>query len=221
MPKLTDLKPAKKQTVYSPEEELFNAITHAFGIIGGLVGMVYLWLQKGLSSAVFGSSFVFLFSVIMLYSASTLYHSVKAKKQKLLLKKIDHISIYLLIAGTFTPFTWGVLGCGPIGRNLSIAIWGIALLGVVFKIFFTGKFEIISLLSYIGMGWLGFFMFGSISEVLGQEVVNIMLYGGAAYTVGVVFYVMRKVKYHHGIWHLFVLLGTGFHAFAIFKCIIR
>lgn len=215
------MKKHKSLVVYSPEEELFNAITHALGILGGLVGLVFLWLQKGLSSAVFGSSLVFLLSVIMLYSASTLYHSVKAKKQKLLLKKIDHISIYLLIAGTFTPFTWGVLGHEPIGRNLSLAVWGVALLGVVFKIFFTGKFEIISLLSYLGMGWLGFFMFGRISEVLGQEVVNIMLYGGAAYTVGVVFYVMRKLKYHHGIWHLFVLLGTGFHAFAIFKFIIR
>lgn len=211
----------KTPTVYSPEEELFNAITHAFGIVGGLVGLVFLLLQKGLNQAVFGSSIVFLFSVLILYSSSTLYHAVKAKKQKLLFKKVDHISIYLLIAGTFTPFTWGVLGEEPIGKNLSLAVWGVALLGVVFKIFFTGKYEIISLLSYLGMGWLGFFMFGRISDVLGQEVVNVMLYGGGAYTIGVVFYVMRKMKYHHGIWHLFVLLGTGFHAYAILKYIVR
>ena len=103
----------------------------------------------------------------------------------------------------------------PIGQKLGLAIWANALLGTIFKIFFTGKYEALSLLSYLGMGWLGYLMFDELRELAGPEVVNYMLYGGLSYTIGVVFYVMRKLKYHHAIWHLFVLGGTVFHSIAI------
>ena len=102
-----------------------------------------------------------------------------------------------------------------------LGAWSIALAGIIFKIFFTGKYEVISLLSYLGMGWLGFLMFGKISDEIGKEAVNYMLYGGGAYTLGVVFYLMRKVKYHHAIWHLFVLVGTAFHAYAILEFVLN
>lgn len=216
------MKKEVKLDVYSPEEELANAITHALGILGGISCFAYLWMEKArLSEEIFWSCSVFLITAIILYTSSTLYHSVKAKKQKFLFKKLDHISIYLLIAGTFTPFCWGVLGNTKLGMNLLFAVWGIAVLGIVFKVFFTGKLEFISLASYLGMGWLGFLMFDELSEILDPTVVNFMLYGGASYTIGVVFYLMRKLKNHHGIWHLFVLGGTAFHMYAVLKFVVN
>ncbi len=197
---------------YTPEEEKANFWTHILGVIYGLIG-IYLSITDGKH----WSAFVFFLTCIILYSSSSLYHFATGKKQKMLFKKLDHISIYLLIAGTFTPFCFDLLSDEKIGQNLGFGIWGIALLGTIFKIFFTGKYEIISLASYLGMGWLGFLMFGRIGELAGTEVVNLLLYGGISYTVGVVFYVMRKLKYHHAIWHVFVLGGTVFHSFAILK----
>lgn len=214
------MKKEVKLDIYTPEEELANAITHGIGILGALVAFIYVLLQPIENTAVFWSTSVFCATAFILYSSSTLYHSVKSKSKKFLFKKLDHISIYLLIAGTFTPFCWGVLGGTSLGINLLIAVWAIAIAGIVFKIFLTGKLEFISLASYLGMGWLGFLMFDEIAEILSQEVVNMMLYGGVSYTVGVAFYLMRKLKYHHAIWHLFVLGGTGFHMYAVLKYVV-
>ncbi|KYG78040.1 hypothetical protein AWW68_04535 [Roseivirga spongicola] len=214
------MKKEVKLDIYTPEEELANAITHGIGILGALVAFIYVLLQPIENTAVFWSTSVFCATAFILYSSSTLYHSVKSKSKKFLFKKLDHISIYLLIAGTFTPFCWGVLGNTSLGINLLIAVWAIAIAGIVFKIFLTGKLEFISLASYLGMGWLGFLMFDEIAEILSQEVVNMMLYGGVSYTVGVAFYLMRKLKYHHAIWHLFVLGGTGFHMYAVLKYVV-
>lgn len=215
------MKKEVKLDIYTPEEELANAITHGIGILGALVAFIYVLLQPIENTTVFWSTSVFCATAFILYSSSTLYHSVKSKSKKFLFKKLDHISIYLLIAGTFTPFCWGVLGNTSLGINLLIAVWAIAIAGIVFKIFLTGKLEFISLASYLGMGWLGFLMFDEIAEILSQEVVNMMLYGGVSYTVGVAFYLMRKLKYHHAIWHLFVLGGTGFHMYAVLKYVVR
>jgi len=216
------LKKNKGLDAYTPEEEVANAITHGLGIIACLIGLIYTIIQPStLAFNIKASVSIFFISGITLYTASTLYHSVKSKKRKYLFKKLDHISIYLLIAGTFTPFAWGVLGETNYGRNMLLGAWSIALAGIIFKIFFTGKYEVISLLSYLGMGWLGFLMFGKISDEIGKEAVNYMLYGGGAYTLGVVFYLMRKVKYHHAIWHLFVLVGTAFHAYAILEFVLN
>ncbi len=210
-----------KLDVYSPEEEKANALTHAIGIIFGFLGLISVTLNIPFSETTrFWSTIIFFLSIILLYSASTIYHSVKAKKQKYLFKQLDHIAIYVLIAGTFTPFAWGVLGNEAFGINMLLGVWVIAIAGIIFKIFFTGRFEAISLISYVGMGWLGFLMFGRISSVLGQEVVNLMIYGGISYTTGIAFYLMRKLKYHHAIWHLFVLGGTGFHYWAVLKYIV-
>lgn len=205
-----------KLDAYSPEEERANVLTHVPGVVLGLSGLGYTWFKKPDINDGIGVSIFFL-TVILLYSSSSLYHWVKASKKKLLFKKLDHISIYLLIAGTFTPFTYSILGNEPIGQNLTIAIWTIAALGTIFKVFFTGKFEFVSLASYLGMGWLGYLMFGRLSEILGQGSVNLILYGGLCYTIGVAFYIWRTLKYHHAIWHLFVLSGTVFHTMAIIQ----
>lgn len=203
-----------KLDAYSPEEEKANVVTHVPGIILGIFGWGYSLTSASYFIEALGLS-IFFATVIVLYTSSSLYHYVKSKPRKLLFKKLDHIGIYLLIAGTFTPFTVIVLGDQAIGRNMTLAIWSIALVGTIFKIFFTGRFEFISLASYIGMGWLGYLMFGELSEILGNKAVDFMLYGGLCYTGGVVFYVMRKLKYHHAIWHVFVLGGTVFHTIAI------
>ena len=204
-----------KLDVYTDEEELANAISHGLGVLLGIIATVLL-LLKADSSAKSWSFLIFGVSIVNLYIASTLYHAVKSKQRKFLFKKLDHIGIYLLIAGTFTPFTWVVLQNETVGQQILIWIWVIAAAGVIFKIFLTGRFETISLTSYLGMGWLGFLMFDKLGELLSAEAVNLMLYGGLCYTGGVMFYLMRKLKYHHAIWHLFVLAGTAFHWAAVY-----
>ena len=204
-----------KLDVYTDEEELANAISHGLGVLLGIIATVLL-LLKADSSAKSWSFLIFGVSIVNLYTASTLYHAVKSKQRKFLFKMLDHIGIYLLIAGTFTPFTWVVLQNETVGQQILIWIWVIAAAGVIFKIFLTGRFEVISLTSYLGMGWLGFLMFDKLGELLSAEAVNLMLYGGLCYTGGVVFYLMRKLKYHHAIWHLFVLAGTAFHWAAVY-----
>lgn len=202
---------------YTPEEEVANTWTHALGIVLGMLGTALLirktpelQLDKVGSFLVFGSS------IILLYGASTAYHAVKSVQRKLLYKKLDHIAIYFLIAGTFTPFCWVVLREEPLGMNVLIGVWVIAIAGTVFKIFYTGKLEALSLISYLGMGWLGFTLFSRLSDLISADAVNLMLYGGLCYTGGVVFYLMRKLKYHHAIWHVFVLGGTTFHFAAVY-----
>ncbi|MBO3698711.1 hemolysin III family protein [Roseivirga sp. E12] len=214
------MKPSKLD-VDSPKEEMANVLTHAVGIIFGYVGIVLVILRvPSHEISRFWSTIIFFLSMIILYSASTVYHFVTDQKRKYLFKQLDHAAIYILIAGTFTPFAWGVLGEKAFGINMLIGIWAIATAGIIFKTFFTGRFEAISLLSYLGMGWLGFLMFDRISEELGNQVVNFMIYGGISYTVGIIFYLMRKLKYHHAIWHLFVLGGTGFHYWAVLNYIV-
>ncbi|MFY0591632.1 PAQR family membrane homeostasis protein TrhA [Roseivirga sp.] len=211
-----------KLDLYSPEEELANAITHGVGIIGGIIGLVLTLQNSALNpSNVTWSGVIFFLSIIFLYTASTIYHSISGQKKKYLFKQLDHIGIYILIAGTFTPFAWGILGNDASGQNMIIAVWLIALAGILFKVFYTGKFEAISLISYVGMGWLGFLMFDDITKYLGRDVVDLMLYGGVFYTSGIIFYLMRRLKYHHAIWHLFVLAGTGFHVWGVLKYVIR
>jgi hemolysin III len=206
-----------KTDAYTPEEEVANAWTHGIGILLGIVGTIALILKTpSLAMDKVGSFLVFGLSIILLYAASTVYHVVKSKKRKFFFKQIDHIAIYFLIAGTFTPFCWVVLRNDAIGINVLIGVWLITLAGTIFKIFYTGKLEALSLISYLGMGWLGFTLFSKLSDLISPEAVHLLLYGGLCYTVGVVFYLMRKLKYHHAIWHVFVLGGTAFHFTAVY-----
>ena len=206
-----------KVEAYTPEEELANAWTHGVAMLSSLIATVFLlWQTPAGATAKQISFLVFGLSMVLLYGASTAYHSVKSHQRKTLYKKLDHIAIYILIAGTFTPFCWGVLREEALGINVLVAVWAIALAGTIFKIFFTGKLEWLSLISYLGMGWLGFTLFSRLSDLISPDAVNLMLYGGLSYTGGVVFYLMRKLKYHHAIWHLFVMGGTAFHFAAVY-----
>lgn len=202
---------------YSMGEEIANSITHGVGALFSIVALVLMVIY----SAIYGSavhvfsSTLFGVSLIILYTFSTLYHAITHKKAKLVLEIMDHSAIYFLIAGTYTPFTLITLR-DSIGINLFIIIWSMAIIGAVLKVFLVKKFMIISTLIYIFMGWLVIFGFRHITEALSSQGLFWLILGGVLYTVGTIFYMWRKIKFHHMIWHLFVLSGSFAHFFAVF-----
>jgi hemolysin III len=206
---------------YTFGEELANSITHGLGIglsIAGLVVMVVISAINGdawhvVSSAIFGST------MILLYTASTLYHSFQNPNVKRAFRVLDHSMIYLLIAGTYTPFTLVTLR-GGWGWSLFGVIWGLALTGIGFKLFFTGRFPKISTIIYVIMGWLALIAIKPLIDTLPNGGLFFLFAGGVSYTLGVVFYVWHKMPYHHAVWHLFVLGGTVLHFFAILLFVI-
>ncbi len=194
------------------KEEFWNTITHVFGALFGvyaLVHLLYLSLDNPIkystvSAVVYGLSF------ILLFSASSLYHFHWEKSYNSKLRIADHISIYYLIAGTYTPITLMVLINGS-GTWMFFTVWGLALVGTIYKLFFTGKFRFISMAVYLGMSWLVVVDFSSISELLSYESLVWMFVGGGFYTVGAIFYSWRKLPFNHAIWHFFVLGGALCH----------
>jgi hemolysin III len=149
-----------------------------------------------------------------MYGASTLYHSSRRHRARRALRVVDHCAIYLLIAGTYTPFTLVMLR-GGWGWTLFGIVWGLAVFGVVFKIFFTGKFAIASTLVYLLMGWMAVVAIRPMVEDLPVAAIAWLVAGGLAYSVGTIFFAMHKVRFHHAIWHVFVLLGSVFHYVAV------
>lgn len=202
--------------LYSIGEEIAHSVTHGLGVLASIVGLCVLVAFAALdggaveiaASAVFGGT------LILLYTASTLYHSIPLPATKSVLRVIDHASIYLLIAGTYTPFTLITLA-GPWGWSLFATVWTLAAVGVAFKLFYTGRFEKLSLLIYIAMGWCGVVAASPLLEALATPGLWLLVAGGLAYTGGVAFYVMEGLRYHHAIWHLFVLAGSVLHYFAV------
>lgn len=205
-----------KIQVYSDREELVNWITHGLGIIFGAYALIFYLTFLGPDSnltTVF-SCLIYALSLIGLYLCSTLYHFAKVQKAKKILKKLDHIFIYFLIAGTYTPFLNIAIG-GDYGLKLTFAIWAVALGGTAFKLFHIGKYQKLSLFIYLAMGWLSGIIWTPLTQALPPLGIDLLLYGGFFYTFGTIFYVMKKVPYHHMIWHLFVLAGSVCHFFAI------
>lgn len=201
------------QTKY---EEKLNAWTHGFGAVLGLVALILLILKTdGAQSWHLFSVIIYGLSIIILFSASTLYHSIEDEKQKHYFRIVDHVSIYLLIAGTYTPILL-ILLTDSLGWSLFWTVWGIALFGVILKLFFTGRFEIFSTLLYLVMGWLIVFDFTNASTALGSQGILWLFAGGLFYTVGIIFYAIQKIPYNHVIWHLFVLAGAISHFFMIY-----
>lgn len=203
-------------TTYSVGEEIANSITHGIGAllsIGGLAVLVGFASLRGdvwhiASCSIFGST------LILLYVASTLYHSIPSPKIKEILRSVDHSAIYLLIAGTYTPFMLVNLR-GPWGWSLFGTIWGIALLGIVLKTTSFGRLPGISLGFYLAMGWIVVIAIKPMLAVLDKGGLELLLFGGLTYTTGIIFYAWKKLPYSHAIWHLFVLAGSCFHFFAI------
>lgn len=200
-------------------EEQLNAWTHGFGALMGIVGLILLILYTNHSQWNLFSVVLYGFSIILLFSASALYHSVKGEKRKHYFRIIDHISIYVLIAGTYSPVTLITLN-ESLGWQLFWIVWAIAGFGLVLKLFFTGKFEIFSTLLYLVMGWLIVFDFSSLSSIIGPNGVALLFAGGAFYTIGILFYAIERIPYNHVIWHLFVLAGAISHYLMIFLYVV-
>ena len=196
-------------------EEQLNAASHGIGALLGIAGLVLLIVfNNNKTDWSLFSVIVYGISLIVLFTASTLYHSMKGEKRKHYFRIIDHISIYLLIAGTYTPVLLITLE-KSLGWPLFWTVWGIAAFGVILKLFFTGRFEIFSTLLYLVMGWLIVFDFTNLSEAIGSKGVLWFFAGGLFYTVGIIFYAIHRIPYNHVIWHLFVLGGAIGHFFMI------
>lgn len=197
-------------------EELLNALTHGAGAVVALAGAAVLITLASIYAdrwAVIGAS-VYGASLLLLYVASTLYHAVSHVKIKARLKVFDHCMIYVLIAGTYTPFTLTSLR-GPWGWTLFGLIWGLAIAGIVFKLFYTGRFQWLSTGIYLAMGWLVVIAIEPLMKALPQGAFAWLMAGGIAYTLGTVFYMSRRLPYAHAIWHGFVLAGSVCHFAAV------
>ena len=202
---------------YSPLEEMTNIISHAIGLVLSIVALLLMLIRASesgntlhiVSAAIFG------ISLIALYAASTLYHSAKDPKVRNRLRVNDHATIYILIAGTYTPFTLITLN-GWVGWTIFGVSWGMAVAGVVLKLFFTGKYNVLSTLMYVFMGWIIIFAVKPLINSLSSEGLFWLVAGGVAYTTGAVIYSIKKIKFNHAIFHLFVLLGSTCHFISVY-----
>jgi len=207
----------KKITYYEPKEEKFNIISHAVGLVLSIAALVLLVVY----SSIYGSAWhivsftIYGASLIVLYSASTFYHYVQSPKLRHRLNIFDHSAIYVLIAGTYTPFTLVVLK-GWVGWTIFGVSWGLALAGIILKLFFTGKYDKISTFAYVLMGWVVIFAIKPLVNNLPFEGLMWLLAGGIFYTVGAILYSIKNLKYNHAIFHIFVLLGSFAHFVAVF-----
>lgn len=197
-------------------EELANALTHGIGAAASAIALVVLVLLAARGGDVWQIVSVALFgaTLLLLYLASTVYHAARDPLIKARLKVLDHSAIYLLIAGTYTPFALGVLR-GGWGWTLFGIVWGLACAGIVFKLFFTGRFRLASTLIYIGMGWLGLVAAVPLIRGLNPVVLFWLVAGGIAYTAGTPFYQAGRFRYAHAVWHGFVLAGSACHTVAV------
>lgn len=204
----------------TPLEERWNTITHAIGAVLGVVGLFLLIFSDSSKTAwSLTSVIVYGLSIIILFTASTLYHAVSKEKLKRKFRILDHISIYLLIAGTYTPVLLILLEQSS-GWTLFYIVWSIALFGVILKLFFTGKFEVFSTLLYLVMGWLIAFDYATLKEVMPTNGLYLLWSGGAFYTLGIIFYVVEKIPFNHVIWHFFVLGGAICHFLMIWLYVV-
>lgn len=197
-------------------EEIWNALTHGAGFLLSLVASAVLVTLAALwgNSWQLVGALVFGLSLVMLYCSSTLYHAIPHPVAKSRLQVFDHCAIFVLIAGTYTPFTLiGLREHG--GWWLFAAAWTLALAGVVFKLFYTGRFKGLSTLIYLGMGWMAVLAIKPFLQMISTHTLIWLLAGGLAYTLGTLFYMSQRLRYAHVIWHLFVLLGSSCHFVAV------
>lgn len=202
---------------YPPLEEKLNIITHAFGFILSIIGLVLLILKANVygearhlvSFSIFGAS------LVLLYAASTLYHSARSALVRYRLNILDHASIYVLIAGTYTPFAIVTLN-GLVGWIVFGVIWGMALTGVILKLFFTGRYQRISTIMYVVMGWIVVFAIKPLMDNLSLYGLYWLLSGGISYTLGAILFSLDRIRFNHAIFHIFVLFGSFSHFISIY-----
>lgn len=212
----------KHLTYYNSIEEKLNVVTHGIGLVLSIVALVLLVLHANemgtsrhiVSFTIFGTS------LILLYSASTFYHYSQKPRLRRKLNILDHASIYVLIAGTYTPFTLITLK-GALGWTIFGITWGIALVGVLLKLFYTGKYDKISTIAYVAKGWIIIFAVKPLIANLPLNGLYWLLAGGIFYTIGAILYSIKKIKYNHAIFHVFVLLGSFSHFMAIYFYVLK
>ena len=209
----------KEKPLYR-KEKVLNSITHGVGIALSIAGLVLL-IVKGVRShnpTKLLSFIVFGITLTLLYTASTLYHSlyinVKSEKLKRILRLLDHSAIYLLIAGTYTPFALISIG-GTLGRNIFILVWVLAIIGIVLKVFFVGKYPVLFTATYLIMGYLILFAWKTLVRNIPKGALILLVLGGLTYTIGVFFYAFQRYRYNHFVWHFFVLGGSILHYLAV------
>ncbi len=202
---------------YTKKEEFWNVLTHGLGLALSVPALVLLIVYSSLYESVWHivSFSIYGTTLVVLYLASTLFHSAKNKNIRLKLNVFDHSSIYLLIAGTYTPFLLVTIR-GPWGWSLFGVIWGLAIMGTVVKLFFTGRFDKISTAVYVLMGWLIIIAIKPLMENLSPEGLFWLSAGGVAYSIGAALYLIKKIPFNHAIFHVFVLLGSICHFIAVF-----
>jgi hemolysin III len=199
-----------------PVEEVANTVTHGFGLILSVVGfiaLIFLAVEQG-GKMLFAASLVYGISLIVLYTASTVYHVTTSAELKKVLRIVDHCCIYLLIAGSYTPFGLVILN-GLLGQSLLAAVWLFAVVGITAKLIFRERFPVLSVLSYLVMGWLGVVALQPILEAIGFTPVLLAVLGGLSYSLGVVFFGLHRIPHNHAIFHVFVLGGSILHFAAV------
>lgn len=198
---------------YTFGEELANSLTHGFGLllsIAGLCGLMFV--ASGVRET--ASCLVYGITLILVYATSTLYHGARRADAKQLLRTLDHVAIFLLIAGTYTPFVLIALR-GAWGWSLFVAVWTLAAVGAVFELSALRRMRGVMIALYIGMGWIGLVAIKPLVAALPTSGLWLLFGGGVSYTFGVLFYVWRGLRYHHAVWHLFVLGGSVLQYFAV------
>ena len=202
---------------YSPAEERINIGSHAFGFVLSIVALVLLVRY----ASIYGNAWhivsfsVFGVSLMVLYAASTVYHSAENPQFRRKMRVVDHASIYILIAGTYTPFTLVTLN-GVTGWVVFGVTWGMAVTGIILKLFYTGKYDSISTLMYVFMGWIIVFAIEPLIDNLSSDGLFWLVAGGMAYTTGAILYSIKKIKFNHAIFHLFVLMGSFCHFVSVY-----
>jgi hemolysin III len=208
----------RRRAFYTVGEEIAHAVTHGVGLalsVAGLVALVAAATVRGDASHVVGCG-VFGGTLVLLYAASTLYHGLPGRRAKQLFQRLDHSAIYLLIAGTYTPFTLVTLR-GAWGWTLLALVWGLAALGILIEVIEPlRRMRRYSIALYLAMGWLAVIAFEPLAASLGSEGLLLLAAGGIAYTAGLVFYAWRAIPYNHALWHVFVLAGSAVH----FSCVL-
>lgn len=213
-----DQKIVKKpgQIGFTLKQEIVHSTIHGFGILFGIISIPILTALAAKNAnvpAIVGAS-IYGFTFLMLFTFSTTYHGFQQPQVKRVLEVFDHISIYFLIAGTYTPFLLIYLS-NPFGNMLLIILWSLTLLGILFKILFTGRFEIISVLIYLAMGWILLVGGKRFFTALPSDVLTFIFIGGALYSIGIIFYLWEGFKWHHAVWHLLVLAAAVCHYVAV------
>ncbi len=205
---------------YDPLEERLNFLSHGAGAALALIAGIFLIIKGAyLPAGQWLGLWVYALSMVLLFSASALYHMAVTADRRYFYKKLDHTAIYYLIAGTYTPFLSIALPTAK-AHYLLIALWVIAIIGTLFKLVFIHSFQKISLFAYLAMGWLALLVIDDMQRFLSAQALTWLIAGGISYTVGALFYALKRVRYAHAIWHIFVLIGAGSHFLAIYLYVI-